>query len=118
MLSNIELKDVIGMAFHGNDDGNNNEKNKNNNNNNNCKAVVCKVPYNYDTTKYNKNDYQTFSLSKKVKLLIFHQFTNGNREGSSGRMVIVDKKKRKLNETFNEGRNVKKKKKRYHNSYS
>ena len=42
MLSNIELKDVIGMAFHGNDDGNNNEKNKNNNNNNNCKAVVCK----------------------------------------------------------------------------
>ena len=113
------------MAFHGNDDDNNNEKKKKKKNNN-CKAVVCKVPYNYDTTKYNKNDYQTFSLSKKVKLLIFHQFTNGeddgNREGSSGRMVIVDKKKRKLNETLNEGRNVKKKKKkkkkRYHNSYS
>ena len=128
MLSNIELKDVIGMAFHGNDDDDNNNEKKKNNNNNNCKAVVCKVPYNYDTTKYNKNDYQTFSLSKKVKLLIFHQFTNGeddgNREGSSGRMVIVDKKKRKLNETLNEGGDVKKKKKkkkkkkRYHNSYS
>ena len=76
-LSDVELKELIEIAFNSN----------NTSSNNNCKAVVCKVPYNYDVTKYNQEDYQTFSLSKKVKLLIFHQFTKEEKN-----------KKRKLND--------------------
>ena len=72
-LSNTALVDVISMAF---------------SKSNMCKAVVCKVPYNYNIGKFKKEDYNLFSLSKKVKLLIFHGFTGK-----------VDSRKRKFEHT-------------------
>ena len=75
-LSNTPLIDVISMAF---------SKSRM------CKAVVCKVPYNYDIGKFKKEDYTLFSLSKKVKLLIFHGFTGK-----------VDSRKRKFDHTSND----------------
>jgi predicted RNA methylase len=75
-LSNTPLIDVISMAF---------------SRSRTCKAVVCKVPYNYDIEKFRKEDYSLFSLSKKVKLLIFHGFTGK-----------VDSRKRKFDHTSND----------------